>query len=50
MSAAARTEEVVDGVKVNFIGLQHLKVNKQASGRLKDLNDVMNLPEQSGAD
>lgn len=42
---AERTEDEVDGVKVNFIGLKQLKVNKQASGRLKDLNDVKNLPE-----
>lgn len=41
---AERIEEEVDGVRVNFIGLTQLKVNKQASGRLKDLNDVKNLP------
>jgi hypothetical protein len=41
---AARTEIEIDEVQVNFIGLRHLKVNKQASGRLKDLNDVDNLP------
>lgn len=42
---AARTQALVDGVEVNMIGLQHLKKNKQASGRLKDLNDLQNLPD-----
>lgn len=42
---AARTEDEVDGVPVNFIGLEQLKANEQASGRLKDLNDIKNLPE-----
>ena len=41
---AKKTTDVVDGVEVGFIGLQHLKVNKHASGRLKDLNDLQNLP------
>lgn len=40
---AERTEEVIDGVKVNFISLSQLKLNKRASGRLKDLDDVDNL-------
>ena len=39
-----RVEEEIDGVKINFIGLRQLRTNKQASGRLKDLNDVRNLP------
>jgi hypothetical protein len=42
---ARRTEAEIDGVKVNFIGLKQLRLNKRASGRLKDLNDVRNLPE-----
>lgn len=29
---------------VNLISLQHLKINKKASGRYKDLNDLENLP------
>jgi hypothetical protein len=41
---AARIVDVIDGVEVNLINLHHLKINKQASGRLKDLNDVANLP------
>ena len=41
---AERIEDEIDGVQVNLIGLRHLRINKQASGRLKDLNDVRNLP------
>ena len=33
-----------DGVKTNLISLHHLKINKKASGRYKDLNDLENLP------
>jgi len=33
-----------DGVKVNIIDLPHLKTNKKAAGRLKDLADLENLP------
>ncbi len=38
--------QIVDfsGVKVNLIGLAHLKLNKAASGRYKDLNDLEHLP------
>jgi len=41
---AERTVDVIGDVKVNFISLQHLKVNKKASGRYKDLNDLEHLP------
>ncbi len=41
---AERVVEVLDGVQVNLISLKHLKVNKKASGRLKDLTDLQNLP------
>jgi len=34
----------IDGVEVNLISLKHLKLNKKASGRFKDLNDLENLP------
>jgi len=34
----------LDGVSANLISLRHLKINKQASGRFKDLNDLENLP------
>ena len=33
-----------DGIDVNLISLHHLKVNKQASGRYKDLDDIEHLP------
>lgn len=35
-----RIEETWDNLTVNIINLQKLKQNKQASGRLKDLNDL----------
>ena len=34
----------IDGVQVNFICLEDLKVNKKASGRHKDLEDLEHLP------
>lgn len=34
----------LDGIEVNLISLKHLKINKKASGRYKDLNDLENLP------
>lgn len=42
---AQRTRDVLDDVEVSFIALAHLRANKQASGRLKDLNDLQHLPE-----
>ena len=39
-----RIEDSIDGVTVNVISLEHLKANKLASGRLKDLNDLEHLP------
>jgi hypothetical protein len=41
---AARIVGDIDGVEVNIISLPHLKANKKASGRLKDLADVQHLP------
>lgn len=41
---AERVVDVLDGVAVNLIDLKHLKINKKASGRYKDLNDLENLP------
>jgi hypothetical protein len=41
---AARIVETLDDIPVNLISLTHLKANKKASGRLKDLNDLQNLP------
>lgn len=40
----ARVEGVMDGVKVSLINLQNLKVNKKATGRHQDLDDLENLP------
>jgi hypothetical protein len=39
-----RTVAKIDGIKVNIIALRDLKKNKRASGRLKDLDDLENLP------
>jgi hypothetical protein len=36
--------DLLDGIQVNLIDLKHLKINKQASGRHKDLSDLENLP------
>jgi predicted nucleotidyltransferase len=38
-----RKRIVLDGVKVNLIGLSDLKANKTASGRPKDLDDLQHL-------
>jgi hypothetical protein len=40
----ARVIAILDEVEVNVISLPHLKVNKQAAGRHKDLDDLENLP------
>ncbi len=34
----------IDEILVNFISLEDLKVNKKASGRFKDLEDLNHLP------
>ena len=34
----------IDDIDVNLISLRDLKLNKKASGRFKDLNDLENLP------
>ena len=36
---SARVTDVIDDVEVQIINLEHLKLNKQASGRQKDLED-----------
>ena len=41
----SRTRTIIDETELNIISLAHLKKNKQASGRFKDLNDLQNLPE-----
>ncbi|MBN1255704.1 MAG: hypothetical protein JXA50_10565 [Deltaproteobacteria bacterium] len=40
----ARVVDELDGVTTNIIDLDHLKINKNALGRYKDLADVENLP------
>jgi len=39
-----RVTDTIDGIEVKLISLEHLKKNKKASGRLKDLADLENLP------
>lgn len=41
---AQRIVDILDGIQVNIISLHHLKINKKASGRFKDLNDLEHLP------
>jgi len=39
-----RVVDKIDGIEVNIINLEKLKINKKASGRHKDLDDIENLP------
>lgn len=39
-----RKTDILDDVEVQLISLKHLKANKKATGRLKDLSDLENLP------
>lgn len=41
---AARIIDRLDGVKVALIDLRHLRANKKATGRHKDLDDLEHLP------
>jgi hypothetical protein len=41
---AERITDSLDGIPVNLISLHNLKINKKASGRYKDMNDLENLP------
>ncbi|MGV0023433.1 DUF6036 family nucleotidyltransferase [Phormidesmis priestleyi] len=41
----AKLEVEIDGMMVNFIDLENLKINKKASGRLQDLADLENLED-----
>jgi hypothetical protein len=36
----------IDGIQVSVISLVHLKQNKRASGRHKDLDDLEHLPDE----
>ena len=40
-----RIQDVWDGVPISMISLQDLRANKMASGRMKDLADLENLPD-----
>jgi hypothetical protein len=40
---ASRIQIEIDGTQVDFIDLENLKKNKQASGRLQDLADIESL-------
>jgi hypothetical protein len=40
-----RLEVFIDNIGINFIDLENLRKNKQASGRLQDLADLENLQE-----
>lgn len=44
---AASVEVEIEGILVNFIDLDHLRINKRASGRLQDLADLENLEDDS---
>ncbi len=41
---AERVVGMIDGIEINLISLSKLKINKKASGRFKDLNDLEHLP------
>jgi hypothetical protein len=41
---AARAIDILDEVEVNLISLAHLKANKKAAGRHRDLDDLEHLP------
>jgi hypothetical protein len=40
---AEKVIDILDGVEVNLINIEHLKENKKASGRFKDLDDLEHL-------
>ncbi|MCL6592165.1 MAG: nucleotidyltransferase [Firmicutes bacterium] len=41
---ASRVKTHIDGIEISLIDLEHLKINKKASGRHKDLDDLEHLP------
>jgi predicted nucleotidyltransferase len=43
---AAREVADLDGLPVNLISLRHLRINKRATGRHKDLDDLEHLPKR----
>ena len=40
----SRNTTMIDDIVVHFISLEHLKLNKKASGRHQDLSDLEKLP------
>ena len=38
-----RTTEVIEGIAISFIHINHLKINKLIAGRPQDLNDIKQL-------
>jgi hypothetical protein len=44
--SARKLIQLLDGVEVRIISLADLRANKRATGRLKDLNDLENLPQE----
>lgn len=42
--AERATNTTIDGIPVRLIPLEDLRVNKRASGRFKDLDDLEHLP------
>jgi hypothetical protein len=45
MDIWARIMAEIDGLAVPLISRQHLRLNKRAAGRHKDLDDLEHLPE-----
>lgn len=45
---ASKVEVSINGIVVNFIDLENLKINKRVSGRLQDLADLENLESWPG--
>ncbi len=45
---AARITTEIDGQVVHLISREHLRMNKRAAGRHKDLDDLENLPDEDG--
>ena len=41
----SKIEVEIDNIKIDFIDLENLKINKKASGRLQDLADLEKLSE-----
>jgi len=43
LSISCRTLAILDGVEVSIIGLDHLRINKQAIARARDMDDLEHL-------